>query len=769
LRSSSPAARALPIRSIGNNAMRRMTNNREHLSLAIGRRRRLSPVNTQAVRTPKTSPSRSPVPRPQTIAWGSSSCSRHQPPCAGSSPEQELPKLDASLANVVRMTSFDSDAWEVPRGVPQVQPEFPMWGGSKLDLPDLTPQSIEGSPVTSRSRTSTVTTEDLTCRLLQTPATSRSVSSSSPATKDGEGSPDPSSKARTSSKRTRFASSVSSQTSSRSSLLKPNSCKESFADSSRHDALGAAMDGPQGGVTSITNEFRAILCKKYGNLTRAFQALQCAASTMTSNVAAAQKASRTGSTRLTYAQFEWCVVSFLRCGDRRMARRLFAAFDRDKREEIGLVELAASPVRSKGLMSLVEFRRRLLERHSSLTHAFREFEDWLDVHFVATDQQQRGKRSSRTMRLAEFIAVTALFGLEEQQATHFFRLMDRDSNGELSFDEFLAAVTEMPRSVLLYDFRQRLLARHPSIKSAFRELSTSMAGARMNQTDFERTVSAWGVADVEAAELFRLMDGDKSGDVSAQELMDCLREEAPHTTYEEFWARFAKEWPEVVRAAHKGGNAGREFVGVLLADLLPQRLTEVSCPLRRRAIFAALDLIGESGGKAALSYQESSRTVSVLNFEAFNALVVQLDISPGDATNIFRRFFSGRVGGSPGQDPMDIEVEADADEGGFHVEDFIELVQLWVESPIRPPLDGSGAIAHQSGAEAIQQVVAPTRAAITALKAELSPSHVAGVVDAEGREQLNTRVQARRPRNLPKMPWRAHHRTGDRALVAIAA
>merc|ERR1712000_445288 len=133
--------------------------------------------------------------------------------------------------------------------------------------------------------------------------------------------------------------------------------------------------------------------------------------------------------------------------------------------------------------------------------------------------------------------------------------MDNDGDGCLTFDEFRRALTDMPRSVLLQDFRQRLLARHPCLAAAFKELASVPAHSRgacskiaeeerrFTQPEFVRQLVRLGVAEVEASELFRLIDDDASGDVSMAELREAVRSVAPTVSLESFWRRVVADLP----------------------------------------------------------------------------------------------------------------------------------------------------------------------------------------------------------------------------------
>jgi Ca2+-binding EF-hand superfamily protein len=185
-------------------------------------------------------------------------------------------------------------------------------------------------------------------------------------------------------------------------------------------------------------------------------------------------------------------------------------------------------------MSMVEFRRLLLERHTSLVRAFRELEDYVEMEQGGVGRF--GARGSRVLRVTDFTKAASFFGLAAHQAVHLFTSIDADNNGQLTFDEFLEALTNMPRDVLLHDFRHRLLARYETLANAFQQFSTN-SGVRMTQADFVQSLARISIIETEAVMLFRIADFDNSGDVSIDELREAVREVAPHTDLESFWKR----------------------------------------------------------------------------------------------------------------------------------------------------------------------------------------------------------------------------------------
>jgi len=509
-----------------------------------------------------------------------------------------------------------------------------------------------------------------------------------------------------------------------------------------------------GDASAEVAAFRTALSKSYGNLTRAFRAMKNAVSLHGKGISPSgigQGSATLESCRLTCAELEWCVSAYLHYGDRRLARRIFAAISKEGKDDIGLLELAPE---GSNLFSLVEFRRLLLERHRSLECAFRELEEYL----ARSNTRLRG-RGGRMVPLAEFVKATAFFGLTPQQAGHFFSVMDADGDGSLSLNEFLEALTHMPRAVLLSDMRQRLLVRYPSIPHAFRELSHAagnmqLSSARLDREGFASSLAKLGIVDIEAAELFSLCDDDNSGDVSLDELREAMRDVSPTIRLAEFWQRFAAEWPEIVVAARQEGSSGRVAAGALILEMLPEDLQQ-AC-----AVSACFTLSTRGTGSQPQK-AIAKRALCTLSLEAFDALAALLDISRENANEIFRQI---QRAASLQRKPASSRVrQKDAEEGTFgspiirreekyivYAEDFLEQLQLWTENPCRrasgDPLDP-----HR---DVVQQMVAPTKAAISALKAELlassrsQPSRDVVRDVAAARSRVTTK-------RLPKLPWQA--------------
>eukprot|EP00931_Biecheleriopsis_adriatica_P041156 TRINITY_DN23556_c0_g1_i1.p1 TRINITY_DN23556_c0_g1~~TRINITY_DN23556_c0_g1_i1.p1 ORF type:complete len:788 (+),score=152.45 TRINITY_DN23556_c0_g1_i1:162-2366(+) len=521
--------------------------------------------------------------------------------------------------------------------------------------------------------------------------------------------------------------------------------------------------------------FRAALTRGFGNVTRAFRAMKNAVlmSMPHSPQAVARRSDPMG--RLTKDEFEWCYASFLHLGGRKTGARLFAALDTRGLGEVGLAELNKSS--AEELTSLVELRRSLLERYTSVQHAFRELEDLLRLRNQKSLEAAKTPRSSLQVSRQQFAEASSLFGLEPYQALHLFTLLDKSGDGSLTTAEFCEALVDMPREVLLEDLRQRLLSRHTTIADAFRGLCVpgvpgqDSASGCLKQRAFVHCMAALRVAEFEALELFKILDSDNSGSVSVEELREALREVAPATSLEGFWQRVAAEWPEVAEAAREcsepqGGLSARQRLGELLAELLPEELREQFEAPGARSIAAGQ--VSEQGRGVSPVPVVSLRSVTL---ETFDALSAHLDISRPNARELFFRVLesaapsSRRSDAATPESSVSLSTEASSsffklprDEvksGGYantphqqeiFIEDFAEQLKLWTQS-----LGGK-----QRPCDSVRQAVAPARAAISALKAELSASDELPTPVISQESPPKPRPPASK-KKAPKLPWRAYY------------
>lgn len=486
---------------------------------------------------------------------------------------------------------------------------------------------------------------------------------------------------------------------------------------------------------------RRALCKTFGNFTRAFGALKVAAHT-------SGKLSRNGDrlalgrTRLSADEFEWCLTCYLKYCDRSMSRRLFAALDVDGSGDVGLKELAQPTGASSGLMSLVEFRALLLQRHQTLPSAFKEMEDFLQME-KGLHNMGSGYQVKRSLRSAEFARAVRLFDLDASQADHLFSIIDKDGDGFLTLAEFMDALTRMPSDVLMHDFRQRLLARHSSVQGAFEEIIGRSAvtprvlsaeageslgvqlghAARLRKGAFQQAMIRLGICDIEAAELFRIVDEDGSGDVSLAELRAAVREAAPPVDFDGFWQRFAAEWPEIQAAACETGGP-KPHACALLGGVVPLR----RCGRPQGAWRPEL-----TGGGADLLLE--------LTADGFDHVAARLDISRKDAVWIFERIVKSSpraVEGelapkSSGAQPASGGASSD-EPSTCYAQDFLDQLALWTGGPA-----------------ASSEPAAAARAQVSALKAELA-SPVPTKCGFQ--DDSNPPERGSRRKSLPKAPWR---------------
>lgn len=442
--------------------------------------------------------------------------------------------------------------------------------------------------------------------------------------------------------------------------------------------------------------FRKFLAKSHGNITRAFRVMKTNSARAVGTGSRSEK--QKNSNQLSAAEFEWCIIAQLKYGDRRLARQLFKCLDRDRKGAIGLCELAKEG--SQSACSLVEFRRLLLDRYPSLATAFRELEEYL----VAKHPDRAVK--NRCMTLAEFIEASAFFGMGAQQAVHMFQVLDIDGNGDLTMQEFMESLTNVPRQVLLQDFRQRLLSRYSSVQCAFKVMKSAGDNVRMRCPEFVSALVAIGVADLEAAELFRLIDTDGSGDVSFFELLNALRECAPNVDLDTFWQRFAREWPEfsIASARRSSGlvEARREFACLVTA------LTCGDVPKRP---------------KSTLSYDEFD-----------NAIAARLDISQENSLELFQRIltstwcqgqeriFEGTSMTLPHEAaPGGLSISqgdslASSDRCEIYLDDFLDQLHLWTVEPTEAV---SASTVKKGVLDGMVRPLKAAKAAIRSLKKDL--------------------------------------------------
>jgi Ca2+-binding EF-hand superfamily protein len=389
--------------------------------------------------------------------------------------------------------------------------------------------------------------------------------------------------------------------------------------------------------------------------------------------------------------------------------RLFSSLDRTRRGKVGLAEFAYAAERVEGLVSLVEFRRRLLANYPSLEQAFRELEDYCELAFSKSDEIEVGGRViTQSLTMERFMRVAVFFGLGPNQSSHFFRLMDVNHNGLLTLDEFSHALSSLPREVLLEDFRRRVLERCDSLADAFQLLGGSGhdSRVRLDRPDFVDKLLALGIAEVEAHELFAIVDVDKSQDVSLFELREALRSVATPVNLETFWRRLAEHSPKLVQAAHLRGEPAHSLALTAVADLLSPNM---------------------------LALVESTRMLSP---SAFDSIAAALDIPPTNAADLLSQVLASSRAAM-------LQLNGEECNIDLYVEDLLEQLLLWVDNPTQK--HPNPAAKRRSSRRQIRDAVAPTRAQLEAFKNELMSSVRPPVTPRAARAQM---TKASPPRDL---------------------
>lgn len=506
--------------------------------------------------------------------------------------------------------------------------------------------------------------------------------------------------------------------------------------------------------------FRSALTRKFGNLARAILAMRSAVNFAFKGDSGPRPS--LPSVSLTKQEFEWCVTSFLLHGDRLLANRLFASLDRNQDGLVNIDELTQPSARTEGLLSIVEFRRRVLDQHRSLWQAFKDVEDYLESQLRQGRSSVAGHgRAKRALPLKDFVKAAAfLGGLEPHQATHFFSIMDADSNGSLTLDEFMDALSKMPPDVLLQDFRQRLLMKHTSISAALQEITAisdspmDVHAARLGRQAFGTSLARLGVADIEAGALFQIIDSDASGDVSLGELLDALREVAPAVNLEAFWQRFDAEWPEVSSLLLESCTtrqqaevaAARSKAGMLLAEMLPVDLLQ-TCAMAQ----------SPSSERKQQQQQEPELVLHSITADMFDSLAARLDIPRANASTLFEQLLTAVAAlsrkapavASPAIAQLQLDGTARLEfEAGRHevgLEDFAELLELWNSNPTSP--------AYRKA----KRIVASAQTAVAALKAECNRPCTAKASEAEAKQApasaRTVPMKAGKRPKRPILPW----------------
>eukprot|EP00746_Dinoflagellata_sp_MGD_P148080 gnl/MRDRNA2_/MRDRNA2_80348_c0_seq1.p1 gnl/MRDRNA2_/MRDRNA2_80348_c0~~gnl/MRDRNA2_/MRDRNA2_80348_c0_seq1.p1 ORF type:complete len:272 (+),score=48.02 gnl/MRDRNA2_/MRDRNA2_80348_c0_seq1:29-817(+) len=250
----------------------------------------------------------------------------------------------------------------------------------------------------------------------------------------------------------------------------------------------------------------------------------------------------------------------------------------------------------------------------------------------------------------------------------------------------------MPRHVLLRDLRQRLLFTYPSVPDAFRMLAGTESRWSPNVISlgpqvFTAKLLQWNIAEEEARKLFQLIDQDRSGTISLEELKEALREVAPWASLNEFWCKFAIQWPDIAELAGNGAQAHRRATEKLFASISPSN--------------------------HPVQLQLKKEIPDTLTKGAFIEICSQLDITDSNAVELFVLCTaSAKWQCRPG------ECNVDVDE--YALDDFFTNLDLYAKNSL------SKSISHltpsemrRSSANAISKFLSPVRGILNAVKGQL--------------------------------------------------
>jgi len=416
----------------------------------------------------------------------------------------------------------------------------------------------------------------------------------------------------------------------------------------------------------------------------------------------------------------------------------------------------------EALLSLQQLRQQLLDDFQK-----EELEELLRSQLVEEVSKKH------------FVTVAKHLGIEAFQAQHVFQLIDRGDGFADLTDIMEALISKKPR-LLWRDLRHCLLARFASISEAFfttetrevcegaetesfqaerpRDLKEAESEgkqalkaesfafrAELEFTQFTKRIESLGIGEEDARAYFSLLledNEEKCGascfsgvDGCVEKLRRLVQSAVPPTSMEDFWHRVAAEWPDVLEAARKTKMA---ISSQRLGDLLSELLRRQKVPDRLKSLASS-----SSSGFQLLS----------LDLEAFKAIALQIDVSQEDAQGLFYSIARSSRVPEPVEPvtPQETGIDICAQHLGepqIYLEDFAEQLILWTESDRRRPR------------EKVRQLVAPARAAISALKAELLPEpkeanepkeEVKAVKDNEVKVVKLPRIPKLKKR--PKLPW----------------
>ncbi|CAE7028260.1 CPK2 [Symbiodinium sp. CCMP2592] len=490
--------------------------------------------------------------------------------------------------------------------------------------------------------------------------------------------------------------------------------------------------------------FCSSLVRRFGNTTRAFRAMKRAV--QVAHGTCARKASSSQALEpLSKSEFEWCVTSLMRHGNRHLASRLFAVLETGN-GSIPVCSFSRNMDWVEDLLSLFQVRQNLLDRFGS----FAEIEEalrWAACPAINVETLQSCSNSLQrppacSVSRREFVAAVSSLGVTASQAVHLFFLLDHVGKGSIELPQFIHALEEIPSELAWRDLRQRLLLRNGSMAEALR----SVTNPDLSESELGRYVARCEIPD------FQLGEGN-----TRSLLESFLRVAAPAIRLQDFWQRVASEWPQVLEAsaaaAAAGRRRGKEKFNVedqkdATAEATPTPLQALQ---RLEALLA--ELLPEFQAfpvPHASTLDSQALVLPYLSFEMFDCLAEHVDVSQENAIELFRCIASSAAA-------LDRKTGEALELGqlaatSIFVEDFAEQLTMW--SAFEPK--GSKRV---RAAERVRQVVAPVRAAISALKAELTtastavPSHSEETSEPPFLEPPRSKVRRR-----SQLPWCAYYR-----------
>eukprot|EP00929_Paragymnodinium_shiwhaense_P090858 TRINITY_DN50956_c0_g1_i1.p1 TRINITY_DN50956_c0_g1~~TRINITY_DN50956_c0_g1_i1.p1 ORF type:complete len:788 (+),score=147.61 TRINITY_DN50956_c0_g1_i1:99-2462(+) len=498
------------------------------------------------------------------------------------------------------------------------------------------------------------------------------------------------------------------------------------------------------------------LANRFGSMERSFAAMRVAACHARRRSLSLQLPGRLGED-----DFLWCVTDYLQYGPRDLGQRLYHSIAKTPEAGLSAADFVPMPEKLTDLLSLAEFRERLLECYSCSEEA------WHDLEGIATSSRHNpsnGKADIPQVSMVAFLKKAAQWRLHTKQALHLFCCLDDDGDGYVAVEALSRCLEGLPAKLLLLDLRSRLLLCYKSVASALKKAEgvgdSSGSTRMMSKEEFAQDLGRIGIHVVEAHAVFDVLDKTFSDRVSLQQLRRTLRGGSPPVELDTFWHRFVAEWPDLVKSL-LGDRADLSAFEAMIAGLIP----EAHQP----------DSVGSSTCPPS-----ASDDAVIITWERFDCVADKLDIAVADAQKLHRRIRqlsvercqsspSARAVQGTRSAPAAIMSAAghSAEKVGIALEEFCDQLGLWLEEPCRCK---RGAVATFAGSarRSVQRVVAQTRASISAFKAELGPPEDTDTGSLLALEDVAS-TPARPSGRLPKLPWRSYARTRTKTTHMLAS